>query len=147
MVVRGVGRKYAEIIRIVGGAELFPPRNRTINQVITQHVQNRNHADNSPEQIRAHSECDTHQQSRIGASENCQPLGIASLRSDEPLSGRDKIAVSRRPLLPPTCITPSFSEFSAATDQRQREEAASLHEKRYENTELRIHGHCESAIR
>ena len=51
-VIWGVAKKRREVIRIVGGSELFFPDMGIVEEVIAQHVEHRHHANYGPEEIR-----------------------------------------------------------------------------------------------
>ena len=68
--VRRVFRENSEVIWIFDGAEFLFPDLRVIEEVITEHVKHRDHADDSAEQIRPLREGRSHEQAGIGASKD-----------------------------------------------------------------------------
>jgi hypothetical protein len=147
MVIGRVCKERAEVVCVVGGSKLICPDSRSVEQVISHHVQKRRDAERSPEQIRPLGYCRADQYPGIRSAENRDLLRVAYTFRTEPFRGPNEVLKRYLAIAPASDFVPFRPTLSATAYFRQCKEKAELNHYRYERGESGPHRSSETSIR
>src|SRR6266404_7340732 len=145
-VIRGVVCERRKVVRFVCRSEFISPDVRIVKEMITEHVQQRNHAYNCPEKVWPLGQGCSNEQAGIRPSKNGEFVLCGSTALDQPFCGAQKIVVSSLAVTPLGSIVPFRTEFRATSDIWQGKHASMFHQIGYEDAKLRHHGDAISPV-
>src|SRR5215813_6246130 len=147
LVVGRIPGEGGEILEIIRRSKLIAPEMCIVKQVISEHVQHRDHAHYRPKQIWPLGESCARQQARIRASKNGEPVRRRPSSVDQPFGCAEEVVVSCLSIASLGGLMPLSPKLGAASDVWQRKQATMLNQVSYKNAELGGHGNAVAAIR
>src|SRR5262250_1790403 len=119
VVVRRVTQQRSEVICSLSSPELVFPYVCVIEEVITEHVEHRHHADNCAKQLWPLRHRRTYEQPGIGAAENGEFADLSSPSFKEPFRSSDEVIERHLAIAPLRGFVPRSTKFRASANARQ----------------------------